>query len=130
LTKKLAVSQETLIKTLLHQKKPRVNWRTDYMRKAAVVILILIGLMTLGMVCVQPIEAEYQGNIAIGADGNVTPSTAPIQQTGDTYTLTSDVSGYISIKRNNTALYGNGCWVYGYNSTILCRKRNRRKFDN
>jgi len=83
------------------------------MRKAAVT-LTLIGMMALCMVCVQPIRAEYQGNIALNADGSLSPSTAPIQQTGDTYTLTSDVSGYISIKRNNTALYGNGYWVYGY----------------
>jgi parallel beta-helix repeat protein len=83
------------------------------MRKAAVT-LTLIGMMALCMVCVQPIRAEYQGNIALNADGSLSPSTAPIQQTGDTYTLTSDVSGYISIKRNNTVLYGNGYWVYGY----------------
>jgi len=85
----------------------------DDMRKAAVT-LTLIGMMALCMVCVQPIRAEYQGNIALNADGSLSPSTAPIQQTGDTYTLTSDVSGYISIKRNNTVLYGNGYWVYGY----------------
>jgi parallel beta-helix repeat protein len=108
------VSQETLIKTRLKQKQPRIRWRADDMRKAAVVTLTLIGLMTLGMVCVHPIKAEYQGNITINADGSISPSTTPIQRTGDTYTLTSDVSGYISIKRNNTALYGNGHWVYGY----------------
>jgi parallel beta-helix repeat protein len=84
------------------------------MRKAAVVTLILIGLITLGSARIQPIKAEYQGNITINADGSISPSTAPIQQTGNTYTLTSNVSGYISIKRNNTVLYGNGYWVYGY----------------
>jgi parallel beta-helix repeat protein len=84
------------------------------MRKAAVVTLILISLLTLGSVRIQPIIAEYQGDITINADGSISPSTAPIQQAGNTYTLTSDVSGYISIKRNNTVLYGNGYWVYGY----------------
>jgi parallel beta-helix repeat protein len=78
------------------------------MRKAAVVTLTLIGLMTLGMVCVQPIKAEYQGNIAVDADGNVTPSTAPIQQSGDTYTLTGDVVGSISVLRSNMTFDGNG----------------------
>jgi parallel beta-helix repeat protein len=108
LTKKLMVSQEILIKTLIQQKQPRISWRADNMRKAAVVTLILIGLMTIGMVCVQPIRAEYQGNIALNADGNVTPSTAPIQQTGDTYTLTGDVVGSISVLRSNTTFDGNG----------------------
>jgi parallel beta-helix repeat protein len=97
-----------LIKTLLQQKQLRVNWRANDMRKAAVVTLTLIGLMTLGMVCVQPIKAEYQGNIALNADGTITPSTAPIQQTGDTYTLTGDVVGSISILRSNTTFDGNG----------------------
>jgi hypothetical protein len=48
------------------------------MRKTAVVTLILIGLMTLGIVCIQPIKAEYQGDITINADGSISPSTAPI----------------------------------------------------
>jgi parallel beta-helix repeat protein len=68
----------------------------------------MIGLMTLSAVRIQPIKAQYQGNIAINADGNVTPSTAPIQQTGDTYTLTGDVVGSISVLRSNTTFDGNG----------------------
>ncbi len=82
------------------------------MRKAAVT-LILIGLMTLWMVCVQPIRAEYQGNIAINADRSITPSTAPIQQTGDTYTLTGDVVGSITVSASNIVLDGSGHTVSG-----------------
>jgi hypothetical protein len=80
---------------------------------AVVFALILICLMVSGTVCVQPIKAQSQNDITINADGTVTPSTAPIQQAGNTYTLTSDVSGYVWIKRNNTVLYGNGYQVYG-----------------
>jgi parallel beta-helix repeat protein len=78
------------------------------MRKTAVVTLILIGLMTLGVVCIQPIKAEYQGNITINADGSISPSTAPIQQNGDTYTLTGDVIGSITVMRSNMTFDGNG----------------------
>jgi parallel beta-helix repeat protein len=77
------------------------------MRKTAVATLILIGLITLCTV-IQSIKAEYQGNITINADGSVTPSTAPIQQTGDTYTLTGDVVGSISVLRSNMTFDGNG----------------------
>jgi parallel beta-helix repeat protein len=84
------------------------------MRKTVVVTLILAGLLTLGVVCIQPIKAEYQGYITINADGSISPSTAPIQQNGDTYTLTSDVNGSITVNRNNIVLDGNGYTViYG-----------------
>jgi parallel beta-helix repeat protein len=78
-----------------------------------IVTLILISLMTLGVVCIQPIKAEYQGNIAINADGSISPSTAPIQQTGDTYTLTGDVVGSISVLRSNMTFDGNGYSITG-----------------
>jgi parallel beta-helix repeat protein len=83
------------------------------MRKTAVVTLILIGLMTLGSVCIQPIKADYQGSITINADGSISPSTAPIQQTGDTYTLTGDVVGSISVLRSNMTFDGNGYSIIG-----------------
>jgi parallel beta-helix repeat protein len=83
------------------------------MRKAAVVTLTLIGLMTLGMVCVQPIKAEYQGNITINADGSLSPSTAPITQTGTIYSLTSDMVGSITVSANNIVLDGSGHTVSG-----------------
>jgi parallel beta-helix repeat protein len=86
------------------------------MRQTAVAILTLISIITLGVVCVQPIKAEYQGDIIINADGSITPSTAPIQQTGDTYTLTSDVDGNIAVKANNVVIDGRGFTVFGGDS--------------
>jgi parallel beta-helix repeat protein len=83
------------------------------MRKTAVVTLILIGLMTLGIVCIQPIKAEYQGDITINADGSISPSTATIQQTGNIYTLTSDVDGDITVEANNIVLDGKGYTLLG-----------------
>jgi parallel beta-helix repeat protein len=81
--------------------------------------LILTGFIALNMVCVLPVKAQpYQGSITINADGSVTPSTAPIQQEGDTYTLTSDVKGSITVGRNDTVLDGNGHTITGGKSPI------------
>ncbi len=84
------------------------------MRKTAVVTLILIGLMTLGVVCIQPIKAEYQGDISINADGSISPSTAPIERLGDSYILTSNVIGNIAVKTNNIVFDGNGHVISGF----------------
>ena len=83
------------------------------MKKTAVPMLILICLMALGVVCIRPVKAQYQGDITINADGSVTPSTAPIQQAGNVYTLTSNVNGSITVERNNMILDGNGYTVSG-----------------
>ena len=64
--------------------------------------------MASGTVCVQPIKAQYQGSITINADGSISPSTAPIEKTGNIYTLTSDMTGSITINCNNTVLDGKG----------------------
>jgi parallel beta-helix repeat protein len=77
------------------------------MRKTVAVTLILIGLMTLSTVHIQPIKAEYQGNIIINADGSITPTTAPIQQDNDMYVLTGDVIGSITVMRSNITFEGN-----------------------
>jgi len=83
------------------------------MRKTVVITLILAGLLTLSVVYIQPIKAEYQGNITINADGSISPSGAPIQQTGNTYSLTSNTDGYISVKKNNIVLTGNTLTLSG-----------------
>jgi parallel beta-helix repeat protein len=77
------------------------------MKKAALTV-ILICLMTSGAVCIRPIKAQSQSNITINADGTVAPSTAPIRQAGDTYTLTGDVVGSITVMRSNATFDGNG----------------------
>jgi parallel beta-helix repeat protein len=87
--------------------------------KETAAALTLACLMTLSVVCVMPVNAQpYQGGITINADGSVTPSPAPIQQEGDTYTLTSDVEGSIAVGRNDTVLDGNGHTITGGYSVI------------
>jgi parallel beta-helix repeat protein len=87
--------------------------RADNMKKAVVLALILISLMALGMVCVRPVKAQTQNDITINSDGTVSPSTAPIQQTGNVYTLTSNMDGSIAVGRNNTVFDGNGHTLRG-----------------
>ena len=90
------------------------------MKETAVVTLILMCLMTIGAVCIQPIKAEYQGDITINADGSISPSTAPLQQDGDRYILTGDLIGSrIVVMRSNMALDGNGHMIQGENTTAL-----------
>jgi parallel beta-helix repeat protein len=83
------------------------------MKKTTLITLTFICWIAVGVVCVQPIKAQYQGNVTINADGSISPSTAPIQQTGDIYTLTGDVVGSISVLRSNMTFDGNGHSLIG-----------------
>ena len=59
------------------------------------------------------------GTIYINADGSVDPSGAPIRREGDTYTLTSNITGStngIVIERNNMTLDGAGYSLQGSRS--------------
>lgn len=97
------------------------------MKKTAAITLILVCLMVLGLVCVRPVKAQYQGDIVINSDGRVSPPTAPMQQTGNTYVLTNDMNGSITVQRNNTVLNGNGHTLIsgglmGWSRLILCHQ--------
>jgi len=74
-------------------------------------IIILFSLLLLGFialsVCPQPVKAQYQDNITINADGSVDPKTAPIVQSGNFYSLTSDINGTITINKSNIIIDGN-----------------------
>jgi hypothetical protein len=66
-------------------------------RKVTVaLILALLCSATLSSVWLQPVKAQYQGDLIINADGSVNPSSAPILQTGNVYSLTSDINGTIT----------------------------------
>jgi parallel beta-helix repeat protein len=88
------------------------------MKETATITLILIGLMALCAVWVQPINAEYQGDITINADGSISPSTSPMRQDGDRYVLTGDLIGSrIIVMRSNMTLDGGGHTIQGENTT-------------
>ncbi len=61
----------------------------------------------------QGINAEtapvsWLGDITINYDGSVSPSSAPIQQTGSTYNLTANIIGEIQVNKSNITINGNG----------------------
>jgi hypothetical protein len=83
------------------------------MKKTVIMAVVLLCLIVLGVVCIRPVKAQYQGDITINADGSISPSTAPIQQTGNTYTLTGGLDGSLSISKDNVIVNGNGYTLYG-----------------
>jgi parallel beta-helix repeat protein len=95
------------------------------MKKTAMVTLMFICWIAVGVVCVQPIKAQYQGDVTINADGSLTPTTS-IQQVGDVYYLTSDIAEVIWVYKSNIIIDGNGHTLIGaelwllnlYNSTV------------
>ena len=70
-------------------------------------VLILLTTIPLSVVCVQPVKAQTLTAITINGNGTVTPSTAAIKQTGNIYTLTGNINGYITIVKSNIVLNGN-----------------------
>ena len=83
------------------------------MKIIAAIIFLLVSLTTLGFVCIYPVKAHYQGNITIGVDGSINPSTAPMQRNGNLYILTDDLIGTLSVMPSNMILNGDGHTVKG-----------------
>jgi parallel beta-helix repeat protein len=52
-------------------------------------------------------------HIYVKSDGNVEPSTAPIQRVGNVYTLTSNVVGNIVVQKDNIVIDGAGSALQG-----------------
>ena len=78
-----------------------------------VALLLVLILTVSSMVSVLSVKAEYEGDVTINADGSVTPATAPLQQTGNVYVLTSDMDGDIAVDANNIVLDGKGYTLLG-----------------
>jgi parallel beta-helix repeat protein len=94
-----------LTKTLLQQKNPNSTWIR--MNRSVALLLILV-LTVSSIVSILPVKAEDSGTITIGADGSVNPSTSSIQQSGNTYFLTADIAGNITVQKSNIVFDGNG----------------------
>jgi parallel beta-helix repeat protein len=86
------------------------------MTKSVSLLLVLVFLVASCTIAAKPVKAQSQSDITINADGSVTPSTAPIWHAGDTYTLTGDVAGSITVMRSNIVLNGNG---FGLSNGLL-----------
>jgi parallel beta-helix repeat protein len=78
------------------------------MKQATATILCLLCLIASSAVYLQPVKAQSLTNITINADGSVTPSSAPIIRSGNTYILTNNIAGSIEIDRNSITFNGMG----------------------
>ncbi len=82
------------------------------MRKGFVLLLILVLTCSSTLIFL-PVKAQFQGNVTIGMDGSVSPSNAPIDHKGNTYLLTNDVNGSITVNRNSIVFDGAGFSLHG-----------------
>ncbi len=78
----------------------------DGVNRGFALAIIFIFLMSLA-VSVPLIKAQSVGYIIINADGSVT-GTNSIQQIGNTYTLTANISGNIQVQKSNIVIDGAG----------------------
>ena len=78
--------------------------------------ILMIVAFLLSIPTLQPslTKAQNNSNITIEADGSITPSSAPIQQTGKGYVVTSGVKGIITVKASNIVLDGNEQTILSY----------------
>ena len=77
-------------------------------------VLILILIIIVGTICIQPINGQNQ-SIIISADGEVSPLSTPIHQTGNLYTLTANISSPLTIEANNIVVNGGNYTIKGTN---------------
>jgi len=93
------------------------------MKKTALSLTIILALLVLAPSGFQfvrfssanffPVPVPSPAYI-ITSDGRVDPTTAPIQRSENTYTLTSDITGYtIAVERDNVVLDGAGYTLTG-----------------
>jgi hypothetical protein len=77
------------------------------MKKTIALIIVLLSSVAILMVSIPFSIAQSASNIIINADGSVT-GTNNIQHTGNTYTLTGNVSGTVQVQKSNIVIDGAG----------------------
>ena len=84
------------------------------MRKGLIAFVVLV-LMLIPPYAVQTssVAAASSSSVCIQQDGTVTPPTALIQQTGNTYKLTADIDDPLIVEKNNIVLDGQGFTIQG-----------------
>ena len=91
------------------------------MKKTALTITVISALLltvVAGIQFINPASAQIAA-VTIKADGSIDPATAPIQQNGNLYTVTDDISGYLVLERNYTTLNGAGHHARGVYGPLL-----------
>jgi hypothetical protein len=79
--------------------------------------LLAVCLVPVWETRANPIPSQTESiTVYIRADGSIEPQTAPIQQNGDTYTLTTDFLGDIKIQKSHITINGAGYTISGNGS--------------
>jgi hypothetical protein len=82
--------------------------------KKSASMLVLVLLFYVVLVSLPQIEVvKAEGMVYIRADGNIDPSTAPIQRNEEDYTLVGNIEDYVILERNHTVFDGTGYTVGG-----------------
>jgi parallel beta-helix repeat protein len=77
---------------------------------------VLLCVFSLCVFNAKWVKAEFAGQVTIGDDGSVDPSTAPIQRNGDVYTFTGNINGYLVVEKGNIVIDGAGYTLQGSGS--------------
>jgi hypothetical protein len=116
--------QESLTRTFLLQKQPKIRRGMLVKIKSAVSLALISALVISVMAGTQlahfasanffPDPGPDLPRIYIRNDGSVEPATAPIERTGNHYKLTDNIVLYtIEIQRDNIVLDGSGHLIQG-----------------
>ncbi len=74
----------------------------------------IVTVIALSLFLVKPVSSQAQlQTVFIRPDGSVSPASAPIQQNGNTYTLTDSIYGTIKIQKSHVELDGAGYTLWG-----------------
>ncbi len=89
---------------------------TKVCMKKLVVLAVIFLTFTSMVLLVKPAASQSSTTlptVTIQPDGSISPSTAAIQRSGDTYTFKGDIYGAINILRSNVVLDGAGYTLRG-----------------
>ncbi|MGA2682327.1 MAG: NosD domain-containing protein [Candidatus Bathyarchaeia archaeon] len=82
--------------------------------KKMIVIAFLFLALTSMVILVKPVSSQATlSTITILRDGSISPATAAIQRSGNTYTFTDDIYAAINVLRSNIILDGAGYTLRG-----------------
>jgi parallel beta-helix repeat protein len=80
-------------------------------KRTALALIFILALLFSAVAGTQLVNFAFTQSvesITINNDGTVNPSTSSIQQSGDTYFLTTDIAENITVLKSNIVLDGNG----------------------
>ena len=79
------------------------------MKAAIGLLLTLLLFYTLSLVPNgQAATSQFSGSVFIRSDGNIDPSTAPVQRSGETYMFLGSFVGNVTIQKDNVVIDGAG----------------------